>query len=137
MRNVQNSSVQATCVFEFVQLYEDLCSNSVINRKEVEGIILQCGRDLDDYEDELTRLESRIMFIREQKERLEEYKTKLGSLTSPIRKVPNEILDAIFDYTCEWNELRYSHNAIGLIDSTHRATLDRLPSLSLSSVCSH
>ncbi|KAE9384298.1 hypothetical protein BT96DRAFT_793957, partial [Gymnopus androsaceus JB14] len=77
-------------------------------------------RDLEDSEREVMRLQSQIMFIQEQQKRLRAYKTKIHSLSSPIRKIPNEILASIFDSACEaqWNLLQ-----------------DYIPALSLSATC--
>ncbi|KAE9404495.1 hypothetical protein BT96DRAFT_419340 [Gymnopus androsaceus JB14] len=47
-------------------------------------------KDLDDCDAEVRRLQSRIIFLQNHRERLEEYKGCLRFLRSPIRRLPNE-----------------------------------------------
>ncbi|KAE9393231.1 hypothetical protein BT96DRAFT_228486 [Gymnopus androsaceus JB14] len=106
--------------------------------QEVNDFILLCDRDLGDYEVEETRLQAQLLFIREQQTRLRDLKTRFGSLTSPIRKIPNEILASVFDYACEWNLLQ---EFPWTLDSELRPTkltspiITYIPALSLSSTC--
>ncbi|KIK51518.1 hypothetical protein GYMLUDRAFT_123336, partial [Collybiopsis luxurians FD-317 M1] len=94
-------------------------------------------KTLDDYEDEITRLETQIVSIKVQQEQLRTYKKNLLALTSPIQKVPNELLGIIFDYSCEWNVLDQSWNGpesqtfFGL----KAPAITYLPTLALGSVC--
>ncbi|KAF9070471.1 hypothetical protein BDP27DRAFT_1189336, partial [Rhodocollybia butyracea] len=73
--------------------------------------------DLEDYEAEIYRLEC----LRREKECLEDYATQFKSLLSPFRKVPDEILQCIFDDSCDMNIFR---------------ALRSKPAMVISSVCS-
>ncbi|KIK61382.1 hypothetical protein GYMLUDRAFT_243560 [Collybiopsis luxurians FD-317 M1] len=118
-------------ILDFFKFQHELRSNSELsslNLREIDETLHLCDLDLSDYEDELLRLESRIAFIWEQKERVEKYRSNVRSLTSAIRKFPNETLGLIFDYTCEWNDFGY--------DGPTSPTISCLPALSLSSTCS-
>ncbi|KAE9388736.1 hypothetical protein BT96DRAFT_778739, partial [Gymnopus androsaceus JB14] len=68
--------------------------------QDVQEMLVLSDRDLDDYESEVDRLQSRIVYVEAQKQRLLDYKTKLRSLLSPTRRFPNEILGRIFEFTC-------------------------------------
>ncbi len=90
---------------------------------EIVSAVADVDKDLADCDDEVLRLQSRIIHLRNQQVRLKEYKKCLRALTSPIRKLPNEILVRIFDYTCDMNEI-----------SSRK--LKKMPALALSGVCS-
>ncbi|KAF9069489.1 hypothetical protein BDP27DRAFT_1186687, partial [Rhodocollybia butyracea] len=60
-------------------------------------ILQNVQRDLQDYESEIHRLESRSLFLKAQMERLQQYTSQVRSLLSPVRRVPDEILQSIFD----------------------------------------
>ncbi|KAF9023999.1 hypothetical protein BDP27DRAFT_1182320, partial [Rhodocollybia butyracea] len=62
-------------------------------------ILENVRRDLQDYEAETHRLESCRLLTTEKRERLHLYETQVQSLLSPVRKIPDEILQHIFD-TC-------------------------------------
>ncbi|KAF9072061.1 hypothetical protein BDP27DRAFT_1184608, partial [Rhodocollybia butyracea] len=88
--------------------------------KEVEEMLKDVDKDLEEYETEISLLQSRILYIKSQQTRLKEHVIDLRSLNSPIRKVPNEILFRIFDYACNKNLLQ---------------EFPFLPAMSVSSVC--
>ncbi|KAF9077406.1 hypothetical protein BDP27DRAFT_1181295, partial [Rhodocollybia butyracea] len=60
-------------------------------------ILQNVERDLETYDAEITRLETRKMFLAFQKERLKSYAAQVQSLLSPVRKLPSEILQRVFD----------------------------------------
>lgn len=86
-------------------------------------ILADVDKDLQDCGTEIHRLQSRIVFLRNQRRLLEDYKTFLQSLGSPIHRLPNEILLRIFDLACEINELTSTK-------------LQDIPALVISDVCS-
>ncbi|KAF9069488.1 hypothetical protein BDP27DRAFT_1222549, partial [Rhodocollybia butyracea] len=88
---------------------------------EVATILQNVQQDLQDYESEIHRLKSRSIFLQAQMERLQQYASQVQSLCSPIRKVPDEILQCIFDYSCDTNEF---------------IALRSKPAMVLSAVCS-
>ncbi|KAF9070496.1 hypothetical protein BDP27DRAFT_1323766 [Rhodocollybia butyracea] len=98
---------------------------------EVASVLQNIQRDLEDYEVEICRLEC----LRQEKERLEQYATQFQSLLSPFRKVPDEILQCIFDDCCDMNIFR-------VVDSKRRLpmhssqALRSKPAMVISSVCS-
>ncbi|KAE9391374.1 hypothetical protein BT96DRAFT_776239, partial [Gymnopus androsaceus JB14] len=63
----------------------------------ISAILLEARRDLEDYEKELHRLESRRIFVAAQQERLREFMSQTHSLLSPVRKIPDEVLRQVFD----------------------------------------
>ncbi|KAE9393187.1 hypothetical protein BT96DRAFT_924229 [Gymnopus androsaceus JB14] len=113
---------------------------SVFERQDIEDLLLLCDRDDDDYEIELAHLKSRILFIGQQQNRLAYHKEKLRSLSSPIRKLPNEILRLIFDYACqsESNLLQEFPWSLESEDppTTVSSPITFLPALSISATCS-
>ncbi|KAF9059701.1 hypothetical protein BDP27DRAFT_1340957 [Rhodocollybia butyracea] len=98
---------------------------------EVTSVLENIQRDLEDYESEIYRLER----LRQEKERLEQYATRLRSLLSPFRKVPDEILRRIFDDCCDMNSFRVVHPRNWLPVHTSQALRSK-PALVISSVCS-
>ncbi|KAE9404536.1 hypothetical protein BT96DRAFT_420421 [Gymnopus androsaceus JB14] len=78
---------------------------AVQSEEEISGILANVDRDLDDCKAETSRLQARIVSLRNQCQRLENYKACLKSLRSPIRRLPNETLLLIFDFACDMNEL--------------------------------
>ncbi|KIK52728.1 hypothetical protein GYMLUDRAFT_233298 [Collybiopsis luxurians FD-317 M1] len=61
-------------------------------------MLLLSDRDLEDYESEIARLQTQLVYVEAQRERLRDYRTKLRSLRSPIRRIPNEVLSRIFEF---------------------------------------
>ncbi|KAF9065463.1 hypothetical protein BDP27DRAFT_54421 [Rhodocollybia butyracea] len=82
------------------------------------------NQDIEDCEAEVHRLQSHIMFLQNHRQRLDEYKTCLRSLMSPIRKLPNELVLRIFDCACTINDLT-------------TGKLATMPALTISCVCTH
>ncbi|KAF9078263.1 hypothetical protein BDP27DRAFT_1200891, partial [Rhodocollybia butyracea] len=60
-------------------------------------ILQNAQRDLDDYDKEIHRLESRRMVLIAQQERTREIMNQVQCLLAPIRKLPDEILGCVFD----------------------------------------
>ncbi|KAE9405401.1 hypothetical protein BT96DRAFT_812219, partial [Gymnopus androsaceus JB14] len=61
-------------------------------------------KEHEDYETELHELQMRILSIKFQKKRLEDY---IRSLRTPIRKLPNELFLRIFLFCCGDNDGRF------------------------------
>ncbi|KAF9069971.1 hypothetical protein BDP27DRAFT_1420410 [Rhodocollybia butyracea] len=92
-------------VVDFLGLHNKLRTLSgpaFVQPDEVASVLQNIQRDLEDYEAEIYRLEC----LRREKERLEQYATQLRSLLSPFRKVPDEVLQRIFDECCDTNIFR-------------------------------
>ncbi|KAE9400070.1 hypothetical protein BT96DRAFT_857764 [Gymnopus androsaceus JB14] len=104
-----------------------------LDTQSVNEMILLCDMDLEDYQAEVIHLQSRIRFIQEQQTRLRVCQARLRSLTSPGRRLPNEILASIFDYACEWNVLQESPSSG--TQAPCSSIITYLPALSLSSIC--
>lgn len=96
---------------------------------EIRVILRDAQRDLEDYERELHRLESRRIFVVTQHERLREFMSQAQFLLSPIRKVPDETLRFIFDGCCDMNHFE-------VIAEARKLDLSLRPAMVLSSVCS-
>ncbi|KAE9399362.1 hypothetical protein BT96DRAFT_820689, partial [Gymnopus androsaceus JB14] len=96
---------------------------AVHSEAETTAALADVDKDIEDCDAEVDRLQSQIIFIRNQRKRLEEYKTCLRFLRSPIRKIPNETLLRIFDFACDMNEITSKK-------------LSAMPTLSISDVCS-
>ncbi|KAE9404486.1 hypothetical protein BT96DRAFT_877662 [Gymnopus androsaceus JB14] len=62
-------------------------------------------------------------FFQNQRKRLEDYKSCLRFLRSPIRRLPNETVLRIFDFACDMNDLTSKK-------------LQTMPALVISGVCS-
>lgn len=113
-------------------------SNIVVDPHGIREMILLSEKDLDDYDAEITRLQSQITYAQTQKQRLQEYKaTLVQSLLSPFR-FPNEILFMVLESACENNLLQ--EYPWGLESEQPRTLLSSpaityLPALAISSVC--
>ncbi|KAF9073111.1 hypothetical protein BDP27DRAFT_1190094, partial [Rhodocollybia butyracea] len=64
---------------------------------EVVNVLQNIERDLQDYDMEIQRLESRRILLAAQRENLKQYASEVQSLLSPVRRVPDETLRCIFD----------------------------------------
>ncbi|KAE9406613.1 hypothetical protein BT96DRAFT_810715, partial [Gymnopus androsaceus JB14] len=123
-------------------LYSRLRSESgpsAVQRQDIEDLLLLCDRDYEDYELEVARLESQILYIRQQQKQLKRHKKTLRSLCSPIRKLPNEILRLIFDYACKSNllqEFPWSLDSKGPPTDASSFPITFLPASSISATCS-
>ncbi|KAF9069777.1 hypothetical protein BDP27DRAFT_1363117 [Rhodocollybia butyracea] len=117
-------------------IHEKLRSDSgpaSVQPDEITSILQNARRDLDDYDREIHRLESRRMVLIAEKERTRDIMEHIQSLLVPIRKLPDEILGCIFDECCDMNYFR----SIGVdppVDPIGR--LKNKPALVLISVCS-
>ncbi|KAE9408336.1 hypothetical protein BT96DRAFT_849478 [Gymnopus androsaceus JB14] len=107
--------------------------------QEVEAMLFLAYQDGKDYEAELIRLRSHITHIETQQVRLENHRRQLQSLISPLRKLPNETLAHIFEYTCEKNLLQdFPWHDDGSPPPTKLSSLviTYLPAMAISAVCS-
>ncbi|KIK69398.1 hypothetical protein GYMLUDRAFT_142368, partial [Collybiopsis luxurians FD-317 M1] len=55
------------------------------------------NQGLDVYDNEISRLENQLLFLRARHERSRQKATAFRSLLSPIHRLPNELLTQIFD----------------------------------------
>ncbi|KAE9386333.1 hypothetical protein BT96DRAFT_928261 [Gymnopus androsaceus JB14] len=110
---------------DFVALRQRLRSeygSSVQTEADIDGIVSDVEKDLEDCDAEIDRLQSRILVLQNQRRLLERYRTHSCSLRSPVRKIPNETVQQIFDYACGMNKL------------TSKKFRD-MPTLTISNVC--
>ncbi|KAJ3901995.1 hypothetical protein F5879DRAFT_273967 [Lentinula edodes] len=89
---------------------------------ELSQSIAEIDKDLEACSIEIHHLQSSVIFLQNQHRRLENYRTCLRSLKSPIRKLPNEVMLRIFDYACDMNDV-FANN------------IEAMPASSISSVC--
>ncbi|KAF9072077.1 hypothetical protein BDP27DRAFT_1321037 [Rhodocollybia butyracea] len=111
---------------------------ATVDTKEVAEMLKAIDMDLEDYESEVSLLQSRILYIKTQQTRLKEHAVNLRSLNSPVRKVPNEILLRIFDYACDKNllqEFPWSKDFQFPPSTPIVEAFRHLPAMSISSVC--
>ncbi|KAJ3994444.1 hypothetical protein F5050DRAFT_515951 [Lentinula boryana] len=111
----------------FADLYNNLRSEygpTAQSKVKMTNDIAQIETEIEDCEAEIHWLQSHITFLHNHSRHLDEYKTCLYSLMSPIRKLPNELTLRIFDYACGLNNLTSGQ-------------LKTMPALAISSVCSH
>ncbi|KAF9077373.1 hypothetical protein BDP27DRAFT_1312293 [Rhodocollybia butyracea] len=103
---------------------------------EIDAILKNVVRDLDSYEAEIIRLETRKMFLVSQKERLIAYAVQVQSLLSPVRKLPSEILQRVFDMCCDTNRFKVANmkSRSTYVDSS--ALIRTKPAMAISSVSS-
>ncbi|KAE9407470.1 hypothetical protein BT96DRAFT_809481, partial [Gymnopus androsaceus JB14] len=94
---------------------------------EIRELVEAAQKDVEDYKAEMDRLKYRIRALNAQRGRVEEHIKQLMHLSSPVRKIPNEILCRIFDFSCGTNVIRSSYS---------RDCLRYLPAMTLSSICS-
>ncbi|KAE9385275.1 hypothetical protein BT96DRAFT_928889 [Gymnopus androsaceus JB14] len=104
------------------------------NPPGIQDRLLVFDNELEDYEQEIVCLENQLLYIREQYKRLMDHRMKLSSFFSPCRKLPNETLQSIFDYTCDWNFIQDSCSLD--LETTPSSPIPSLPALSISAVCS-
>ncbi|KIK52727.1 hypothetical protein GYMLUDRAFT_962768 [Collybiopsis luxurians FD-317 M1] len=99
---------------------------------------LLLDRDMAGYESELAHLHSQILYVEAQKKRLFNYKRKIYSLLSSIRRLPNEILGRVFELACGMNLLQehpWTNADNPPATKLSSPSLTYLPSLVISSVC--
>ncbi|KAF9070472.1 hypothetical protein BDP27DRAFT_1419938 [Rhodocollybia butyracea] len=121
-------------VVDFPGLHDKLRTLSgpaFVQPDEVASVLQNIQRDLEDYKAEIYRLEC----LRPEKERLEQYAIQLRSLLSPFRKVPDEILQCIFDDSCNMNIFCVVDSKRRLPVHTSQALI-RKPAMVISLVCS-
>lgn len=105
-----------------------------VRPNEIETVLQNARQDLEDYDREIQILESRLSMLAPKREYLWKYISQLESLLSPIRKVPDEVLQHIFDDGCENSD---NHFVIqNLTGSSDKDALREIPALALGSVCS-
>ncbi|KAE9404490.1 hypothetical protein BT96DRAFT_916836 [Gymnopus androsaceus JB14] len=119
------SSFQLRTKVNFAEIRQRLRSeygSAVQSEAEISGTFADVDQDIDDCGAEVRRLQSRIVFLQNQRQRLMVYKNCLCFLRSPIRKLPNETVLRIFDFACDMNELTSKK-------------LQTMPALVISGVC--
>ncbi len=126
LQSAGDGGFQPRTKLDFAQVRERVRSEygpAAQSEAEITGALADVDKDLEDCDAEVHRLQSHIIHVRNQRRRLEEYKTFLRSLISPIRKLPSEILSRVFDFVCVTNELTSKN-------------LASMPALTISGVCS-
>ncbi|KIK69369.1 hypothetical protein GYMLUDRAFT_214495, partial [Collybiopsis luxurians FD-317 M1] len=68
---------------------------------EIRQLLQSVYRELNDHDNEISRLENQLLFLRAQQKRVQKKATVLRSLLAPIHRLPNELLTQIFDHICE------------------------------------
>ncbi|THV06940.1 hypothetical protein K435DRAFT_574269, partial [Dendrothele bispora CBS 962.96] len=68
---------------------------------EIKEMIRCAEDDLKAYRAEILRLKSKVMVLSTKSDLLEKHTTKIRSLLSPVRRLPNEVLGHIFSYCCD------------------------------------
>ncbi|KAE9402618.1 hypothetical protein BT96DRAFT_816266, partial [Gymnopus androsaceus JB14] len=96
---------------------------SIPNPEEVILILQKAQREIEDCAKQIKALKSRRQSLRE-------YADHLQALLSPFRKVPDEILQRVFDDCCNMN-----HFVVDNASKT-RSAIRKMPALALSTVCS-
>ncbi|KAF9059106.1 hypothetical protein BDP27DRAFT_523222 [Rhodocollybia butyracea] len=106
--------------------------------KDRKDLLIHCDRHCDDYEQEVAHLQSQLLYIRQQQKRLKNHEATLRSQNSPVRKIPNAILEIIFNLACERNLLQEYpwRNATQSPPTTISSPMASLPALSIASTCS-
>ncbi|KAE9382623.1 hypothetical protein BT96DRAFT_930228, partial [Gymnopus androsaceus JB14] len=96
---------------------------SIPNPEEVIPTLQKAQRELEDCEKQIKALEA-------WRESLRGYTDQLQALRSPFRKVPDEILQRVFDDCCNMNHF--------VVDNPSRTpgAIRQIPALALSTVCS-
>lgn len=86
----------------------DLDGLSMSDPLGIRELIHLSEEDLDDYDAEITRLQSQLIHAQTQRKRLNDFKTQLHSFLSSLsfQKFPNEILCTIFESVCTNNLLQ-------------------------------
>ncbi|KAF9072199.1 hypothetical protein BDP27DRAFT_1361261 [Rhodocollybia butyracea] len=102
----------------------------------VDEIISSLEKDYEDYASEISRLQLHIRFLSSQQRRVNEYQSKLRSLTSPFRKIPRETLLSIFEQVSQDNVVREYTNTASVLYKNVKDDLTATPALTLSAVCS-
>ncbi|KAF9070738.1 hypothetical protein BDP27DRAFT_1220370, partial [Rhodocollybia butyracea] len=109
---------------------------------EISTTLRNVQQDLTSCEDEIQRLEIRRAYLVEQRSLLQVYRDHLQAFSSPVRKLPNEILQRIFDDCCDMNYFRVGGRQHSYMQSEPALTLSsvsaqwRRNSLALSSIWS-
>ncbi|KAF5381173.1 hypothetical protein D9757_009425 [Collybiopsis confluens] len=70
--------------------------------------------ELDGCNDEISRLERRILSLKNRREAVKKQTMDLQALLSPIRRIPNELLSQIFRLICDDNDTRYATERWGI-----------------------
>ncbi|KIK69400.1 hypothetical protein GYMLUDRAFT_214537 [Collybiopsis luxurians FD-317 M1] len=68
---------------------------------EIRQFLESVNQDLYDYDNESSRLENQLLFLRTRHERSRQKAMALRSLLAPIHRLPNELLIQTFDYVCD------------------------------------
>ncbi|KIK70201.1 hypothetical protein GYMLUDRAFT_34693 [Collybiopsis luxurians FD-317 M1] len=128
--NVLNPRIDA----DFTSIQERLRSQSgpaSVQRGEIASILNDIALDLEDYDAEIHRLKARIFVLETQQDRLKEYSVQIRALSSPVRKLPDELLCRIFDECCGMNCF-----AVNELPLKTAYSLRDVPAMAIGSVCS-
>ncbi|KAE9401022.1 hypothetical protein BT96DRAFT_1018352 [Gymnopus androsaceus JB14] len=101
-------------------------------------MVLLSNKALDDYDAEINRLQSQILFVEKQKQLVNDYKTRVLSLLSIFEQVPNEIVCVIFEFACTDNFLQEYPWPLDEEEPAVELTspaIACLPTLTISAVC--
>lgn len=88
------------------RLRSDYGGAAIAAAAEVKEMLSELSKDYQGYSSEIARLQLEIRLLSSQQQHLKEYESKLRSLVSPIRKLPNEIILIIFDLVSQNNRMR-------------------------------
>ncbi|KAG7095865.1 hypothetical protein E1B28_006557 [Marasmius oreades] len=78
------------------------------NKAVVSQYLKDANKELEEYEAEINRLQTAIYAVESKRDRLKRTAGLYRSLLSPIHAIPSEILNLIFAFFCEENELNRS-----------------------------
>ncbi|KIK63433.1 hypothetical protein GYMLUDRAFT_41117 [Collybiopsis luxurians FD-317 M1] len=122
----QENILKPRVELDFTSLHEILRSESGPASVQLDKINLILERLQQDLED----LESSGIGIDAHESCISKYTAETRSLLSPIRKIPDEILQAIFEYCCDMN-----HFVVSAPSETAICNIRNKPAMVLSSTC--
>ncbi|KIK53322.1 hypothetical protein GYMLUDRAFT_88395 [Collybiopsis luxurians FD-317 M1] len=107
--------------------------------QQVDEVVDLCNKDLEDYEAEIARLQGRILLLQKKQKHLRIYRTNVRFLSSPVRRLPDEVLSIIFEFACDRNliqEYPWSLDQNPPPTNLKSPAMAYIPVLSISSTCS-
>ncbi|KAE9387977.1 hypothetical protein BT96DRAFT_1025645 [Gymnopus androsaceus JB14] len=130
--NTKKSSFKPRVDVDFDELHNKLRweYGPSVDPQGIHDIIVLCDMDLADYDAEMDHTQA-------QKKRLNDYKTQLSALLSPMRLLPNEILRIVFEFACTGNLLQEYPWLLARSPPTKLSSpiIAYLPALAISAVC--
>lgn len=106
-------------------LYNQLRSGlgtAAYSPQKLQEILIHSDKDVEDFDAEISRLKTRLIYIEAQKKLVHQNRVILRSLLSPIRRLDREVLRVIFGHVCD--DL-----------SSDKPLFTHLPALPISAVC--